>query len=230
MSLASPLAIPEPVWTSEYDLINGMGYPQAGKGTQLGRVKQHMANKGKKVMEIGTGNALRTERDRGTALGKQAAEYMDAGNLVPTQLVNQALFNLVRDYHDRLTTRQAVWAFDGYPRTEEQIDDYENIVSNLGRRDVVLMFSLGTHERAKEIILERAKIRVVQAIAKGEKPRKDDLEPETLINRYKIAVNTLDPVVDYMRRTRKVIDINADADVDDVTREVLAKLAEIGIL
>ncbi len=78
-------AEPEDHWK---DIIPGpmllMGAPGVGKGTQA---KGIMAAWG--IPQISTGDLLRDHRERGTALGAQATQLMDAGKLVPDDLVNQ---------------------------------------------------------------------------------------------------------------------------------------------
>jgi adenylate kinase len=89
-----------------------MGAPGVGKGTQA---KGIMAAWG--VPQISTGDLLRDNRVRGTALGKQATQVMDEGKLVPDDLVNQMVA-------ERLALPDTVrgYILDGYPRTLAQAE------------------------------------------------------------------------------------------------------------
>jgi adenylate kinase len=89
-----------------------MGAPGVGKGTQA---KGIMAAWG--IPQISTGDLLRDNRVRGTALGVQATQVMDEGRLVPDDLVNQMVAErLARPDTDR------GYILDGYPRTLAQAE------------------------------------------------------------------------------------------------------------
>lgn len=87
-----------------------LGPPGAGKGTQAALIKEHFA-----IPHISTGDMLRTARKQRTPLGKQAEKYMDAGQLVPDEIV----VGLVTE---RLQQADCARGFllDGFPRTVEQ--------------------------------------------------------------------------------------------------------------
>lgn len=89
-----------------------LGAPGVGKGTQA---KELMAKWG--IPQISTGDLLRYNRDHGTPLGLQAKQLMEAGKLVPDELVNQMVA-------ERLKQPDTVngYVLDGYPRTLGQAD------------------------------------------------------------------------------------------------------------
>lgn len=92
-----------------------LGPPGAGKGTQAQRLSEHL-----KVPQISTGDMLRDARRSGSELGLKAASYMDAGGLVPDDVV----IGLVAE---RLKGPDAQNGFilDGFPRTVEQAEALE---------------------------------------------------------------------------------------------------------
>ena len=102
--------------TSWKEIIPGplllMGAPGVGKGTQA---KGIMAAWG--IPHISTGDLLRDHRERGTALGAKATQLMDAGKLVPDDLVNQ----MVAERLERPDTVRG-YILDGYPRTLAQAE------------------------------------------------------------------------------------------------------------
>ena len=99
-----------------------LGAPGAGKGTQAQRLVAEFG-----VAHISTGDLLRAAVKGGTELGVQAKKYMDAGELVPDQLV----IDLVKE---RLAADDAQKGFilDGFPRTVEQADALTGILKDLG--------------------------------------------------------------------------------------------------
>lgn len=87
-----------------------IGPPGSGKGTQAKLLVDRF-----NLTHVSTGNLLREAVDKGTPAGKQAKPLMDAGQLVPDELVNQ----LIADRFRR-TDRPEQFVFDGYPRTLAQ--------------------------------------------------------------------------------------------------------------
>lgn len=93
-----------------------LGPPGAGKGTQAQLISDHYG-----IPHISTGDMLRAARKRGTALGKKAAEYMDAGDLVPDEVV----IGIVGERLELEDCRQG-FLLDGYPRTIQQATALES--------------------------------------------------------------------------------------------------------
>jgi len=87
------------------------GAPASGKGTQCEMIKAKY-----NVVHISTGDLLRAAIDAGTSLGKEAKGYMDAGKLVPDQLV----IKLVEQTLESKECRERGWLLDGFPRTAAQ--------------------------------------------------------------------------------------------------------------
>jgi len=100
-----------------------LGAPGAGKGTQAQRLATRFG-----IPQISTGDMLRAARRDGTPLGKKAEEYMNAGQLVPDEVV----IGLVGE---RLGQADAKSGFilDGFPRTVPQADALGVVLQKLGR-------------------------------------------------------------------------------------------------
>jgi adenylate kinase len=108
--------------TGERNLIL-LGAPGAGKGTQAQRLAVRFG-----IPQISTGDMLRAARREGTPLGKKAESFMNAGQLVPDEVV----IGLVEE---RLQLPDAKTGFilDGFPRTIAQAEALDNVLVKLGR-------------------------------------------------------------------------------------------------
>jgi adenylate kinase len=118
-----------------------LGPPGAGKGTQA---KKLLADYG--LPQISTGDILRAEAKAGSDLGKKARELMDAGKLVPDEVV-------IGIVQKRLGEKDAANGFvlDGFPRTIPQADALEAALAKIGKQvDRVLSF-----EVPAELVVER---------------------------------------------------------------------------
>ena len=103
-----------------------LGAPGAGKGTQAQRLAARWG-----IPQVSTGDMLREARRQGTELGKRAQGYMDAGQLVPDEVV----FGLVEE---RLAKRDAVEGaiLDGFPRTIPQAEALDRLMAKMKREAV----------------------------------------------------------------------------------------------
>ena len=100
-----------------------LGPPGAGKGTQASRLVER-----RNMVQLSTGDMLRAEKNAGTPLGDRIKAVMDAGELVPDEIVDQ----LIDDQLGSLTPDQGV-IFDGYPRTLVQAKSLDRLLAAHGR-------------------------------------------------------------------------------------------------
>ena len=107
---------------SELNLIL-FGPPGAGKGTQAARLREDFD-----LPYIATGDMLREHRANETELGKQAAEYMANGDLVPDELVIEMIMSEIEDKGDD------GFLLDGFPRSVGQADALSDEIERSGRR------------------------------------------------------------------------------------------------
>jgi adenylate kinase len=98
-----------------------LGAPGAGKGTQAKLLAERAG-----LLHLSTGDMLREHRDRGTALGRQAAACMDQGKLVPDGLI-------IAMVGERLAADGAAsWILDGFPRTLPQAEAFDRHLAEAG--------------------------------------------------------------------------------------------------
>jgi adenylate kinase len=176
-----------------------LGPPGAGKGTQAQKLSEKLG-----IPQISTGELFRSNIENGTKLGLEAKRYLDAGDLVPSELTNQLV-------DDRLNDSDAANGFilDGYPRSIEQAKALHDM---LGRRgtdiDAVLEFRVSEDE-----LLERLKGR----------GRADDTD-DVILNRMKIYRAETAPLLDYYSDQLKTVD--AVGTMDEVFARALRSLGK----
>lgn len=114
-----------------------MGPPGAGKGTQAKLLYAEL-----KLPQVSTGDILREAVKRGTELGRQAKAIMEAGNLVPDELV-------VGIVEERLRAPDCAQGFvlDGFPRTIPQAEALDRVLAKMGKKlDAVLSLEVAVEE------------------------------------------------------------------------------------
>lgn len=118
------------------------GPPGAGKGTQAKRISAHF-----EIPHLATGDILRRAVEQGTPLGKKAHPYMEAGDLVPDELVERMLAERLSEDDVRKG-----FVLDGFPRDAEQARYLDQVLEEEGARlDQVIYFSCDGDELIKRI-------------------------------------------------------------------------------
>lgn len=174
-----------------------LGPPGAGKGTQAVLLSEKLG-----VPHISTGDLFRANISEQTPLGVEAQRYMDAGELVPSDVTNR----MVRS---RVAEPDAARGFvlDGYPRTVDQADALAKILDELGNQlDAVLCFVV-----SEDTVVERM-------LSRG---RSDDNE-ETIRTRLRIYRDETAPLLNYYDGL--VVSVDGIGEVDEVNARALAAL------
>lgn len=176
-----------------------LGPPGAGKGTQAVKLAEKLG-----IPQISTGELFRRNIEEGTKLGVEAKRYLDAGDLVPSDLTNELV-------DDRLNNPDAAYGFilDGYPRSVEQAKALHEMLERRGTDiDAVLEFRV-----SEEVLLERLKGR----------GRADDTD-DVILNRMKVYRDETAPLLEYYRDQLKTVD--AVGTMDEVFARALRALGK----
>ena len=177
-----------------------LGPPGAGKGTQAVKLSEKLG-----IPQISTGDLFRKNISEGTPLGVEAKRYLDAGDLVPSELTNKLV-------EDRIEQPDAVDGFilDGYPRSVEQARALDEMLTNHNTKlDAVLEFAVSEQE-----LLERLKSR----------GRADDTE-EVIHNRMQVYRDETEPLLEYYSHNN-LQSVNAVGALDEVFARALLALGK----
>jgi len=217
---------------SELNLIL-MGPPGAGKGTQAERLQADF-----RLPFISTGEMLRGNVKEETELGNQAKQYMDAGELVPDELI-------VAMVAARLEEEDARDGFilDGFPRTVEQAKALDGQLSELGRRvTAAVLIDVPDAEVVRRISGRRVCVKAGHNYHVDFDPPKnkgicdqdgsrliqrDDDKPEVVRKRLEVYHQQTEPVIDYYDERgvmRRIDGTRSPTEVHDHIRAVIATL------
>ncbi len=180
-----------------------MGPPGAGKGTQAVVVAEKLG-----IPHISTGDIFRANVTQGTELGVEAKRYMDAGEYVPDSVTNA----MVRS---RLAEADAAEGFllDGYPRTLDQINELDDILSSIGHAvERVIEITADTDEVVARL-LNRAK----------EQGRADDTE-DVIRRRLEVYAEQTAPLTAVYGDRGILVQVDGLGAVAEVTDRVMAAL------
>ncbi len=180
-----------------------LGPPGAGKGTQAEILSEKLG-----VPHISTGDLFRANIGEETPLGIEAKKYLDAGDLVPSELT----VDMVRS---RLAEPDAVNGFllDGFPRSVGQAESLVEILADLGAKlDAVLSFVVD-----EDVVVERM-------LSRG----RDDDREDVIRNRLKVYRDETAPLLDYY--SDQIVTVNAMGDVEEVSARALKAIENSDVI
>jgi adenylate kinase len=175
-----------------------LGAPGSGKGT-LAKVLQDDYG----INHISTGDLIRKSDD------EELKKIIAGGDLVPDSMIVKMLVSELKN----IDPLEGV-IFDGFPRTIKQAKKLDSILGKMGLGLNHAIFLDLDEKIAKERIKERAK----------KEDRKDDSSDEVIENRFKEYHNKTFPLVDFYKRSRKLLKIDAEGGKDKVLSKVVEKL------
>jgi adenylate kinase len=207
-----------------------LGPPGAGKGTQAKMLTEHFA-----IPQIATGDILRGAVQAGTALGLQAKGYMDAGALVPDDVV----IGIVRE---RIQERDCTAGFilDGFPRTVAQADALQVNLKEMGRLlDRVISLSVDADALVERLTGRRTcrscgrgyhvrfdpprDSRSCDACG-GELYQRDDDQETTIRKRLTVYDQQTAPLIAYYRTAGLLTELDGMKPIPVVQEQILAAL------
>ena len=210
-----------------------LGPPGAGKGTQAEIISKNLS-----IPHISTGDMLREAIANETDIGKQAKEIMDAGDLVPDEVI----INLVKERINEADCKNG-YLFDGFPRTIPQADALDNQEIFL---DVVLELTLDDEQiinrmsgrrihqssgRSYHLEFNPPKDDGVDDITGEPLIQRDDDKPETVKNRLEVYWEQTNPLIVYYRSKSvqtdlKYIEIDGSRSMVEVSSQIKTALEE----
>lgn len=180
------------------------GPPGAGKGTQSEKLIAKY-----NLTHLSTGDLFRKNISEGTDLGVKAQSYMDAGNLVPDEVVIGMVEDKVKN-----TANSAGFIFDGFPRTVAQAEALDQIMDD-NDTPISLMLSLDVDENElMERLINRGK----------DSGRPDDQDPEKIKNRFDVYHRETAPVAGYYEGQGKLNIIHGIGGIEAIFNKLSEKI------
>ena len=177
-----------------------IGAPGAGKGTQAARIARHFG-----LTHISSGDLLRHHVQEETTIGRQVAEYIDRGDLVPDAIIMDMLYKPVM-----AASATGGYILDGFPRTVQQAEAAYAVAGELG-----VQVQLAVHiEVPEDELLRRLKAR-----RRGE----DDSE-SVIKHRLSVYEEKTSPLLAYYTEREKLVAVNGGRPVDEVTWSIVVQL------
>lgn len=209
-----------------------LGPPGAGKGTQAVRLVEKY-----EIPHISTGDIFRKNIKEGTELGKKAQEYMNAGALVPDELV----VDLVKDRLQQDDCKNG-FLLDGFPRTIFQAEKLDEFLSESNlKMDIVINLKVEKEALIKRLTGRRvckdcgASYHIVSIppkkegvcdICGGELIQRKDDNIETVENRINVYEEQTAPLIGYYKEAGSLVDFDGEASLDEVFDAIVQAIGE----
>ncbi len=182
------------------------GPPGAGKGTQSTRITSHFD-----LFHISTGDIFRKHVKEETEIGLRVQSYLNAGKLVPDDVVIEILGKTI----DQETSANG-FVFDGFPRTINQAEALDKMLSQKGMQIDIVISLVADEETLIHRLLRRANL----------EGRKDDTQ-KVIEERLNVYQKQTKPLIDYYDKQDKLSEIDGIGDIDEIfekrTKPVIEK-------
>jgi adenylate kinase len=183
-----------------------IGPPGSGKGTQGELLSDRFG-----LAHIAAGDLLRAEVEAATPIGKEAADYLDRGELVPDQLVIDLLMPVVIE-----AAASGGYVLDGFPRSVGQALVARGMADEAGATPDAVIYLEASRDELVRRILARAEV----------EGRSDDTE-DVVHNRLEVFDEATRPLIDYYRGRGLLHVIDANQSEDKVAEHVLAAIGSL---
>ena len=207
-----------------------LGAPGAGKGTQAANLARQL-----KLVHIASGDLFRQALEQETALGIQVKSYMEKGMLVPDKITIQMVL-------ERLSNPdcESGAILDGFPRNLNQAEALDKALTQQTKSiDKVVYIKVGDIELLRRLVERwicpscQAPYHITDSPPKvpgkcdqcgSELQKRPDDTPEAIKKRLEVYFAQTTPLIDYYRRTGKLLEIDGEGSVDVVGKRVISAL------
>ena len=204
-----------------------LGAPGAGKGTQAAVVAQKLRS-----AHVASGDLFRQALEQGTDLGVQARAYMEKGQLVPDEITTRMVLEKIE-----APGGEAGTILDGFPRNLEQAEALDKALAGKSRGIDKVVYIKVPEKELQRRLGERWICRRCQAVygarqngkcdrCGGELYQRPDDTAETVKKRLEIYFAQTAPLIDYYTRKGRLLEVDGEGSVDEVTDRIEAALHE----
>lgn len=207
-----------------------LGPPGAGKGTQAKMLTEKFS-----IPQISTGDILRAAVKDGTPMGQKAKEFMDAGGLVPDEVV----VGIVRDRLQQADCNNG-FILDGFPRTVAQADALQTSLQGMGKElDRVISLKVDAEAlierltgrrtcrdcgRGYHVIFDPPRQAGVCDACGGQLFQRDDDQEETIRRRLQVYAEQTAPLISYYQGTGVLLELDGMQPIPQVQEKMLSLL------
>lgn len=203
-----------------------LGPPGAGKGTQSERICKDY-----NIVQLSTGDILRSNRKMGTELGKKAQSYMDAGNLVPDKII----IDMIKEELKKPELENG-YILDGFPRTVPQAVALDELLKSMNDKlDLTLVLEVPNEELIKRLSARRTCRQCGKTyhliynppanegicdVCGGELYQRDDDKEEAILNRLKVYENQTKPLIEYYEKQGLAKKVDGIGSIDEIYQRI----------
>jgi adenylate kinase len=183
-----------------------IGPPGSGKGTQGELLSSRFG-----VAHIAAGDLLRSEVEAATPVGKEVADYLDRGELVPDEVIVKLIMPIIIDAADA-----GGYVLDGFPRSVGQAQVVRSMAAEAGANPDAVIYLDAARDELVRRILARAEI----------EGRSDDTE-DVVSNRLQVFEEATHPLVDYYRSRGLLYVVDANQSEQNVADAILSAIGSL---
>jgi adenylate kinase len=209
-----------------------LGAPGAGKGTQAANVARELD-----LAHIATGDLFRQAQSQDTELARQAKYYMEKGQLVPDEITIKMVLERIAEPD----CANGV-IFDGFPRNLNQAETLDKALTDRGKAvNKVVYIKVAEQELMKRLtgrwicrkcqapyheVSSPPKVEGICDRCGGELYQRADDKEETIKERLQVYFNETAALIDYYSREGKLLEIDGEGRVEEVSQRITASLKE----
>ncbi|MEM4575967.1 MAG: adenylate kinase [Candidatus Nezhaarchaeales archaeon] len=210
-----------------------LGPPGAGKGTQVKVLSKVLC-----LPSMSTGDVLRMEVASGSELGRLAKSYMEKGELVPDSVVIKIVEKWLKE-----GKIERGFILDGYPRNVVQARKLDTLLKEAGTELTAAIYLDVPEDEIVRRLCGRLTCKQCGAVYHVEfNPPKEDLKcsscggdlyqreddrEDVVRQRFRVYIERTSPVIEYYRRTGKLLVINGIGSIEEVSKKILRELERI---